>query len=468
MIQTRYFHVRGLHVFISLFILIMGNVLIAIIPLFLVDMTGFSIFSLTLTRFGNATILEFFVILILIYVEKKNLDKSKKKTNMNIKYRELLKYYLISYPLSKNYKISNGTRRIYQYILLGTMLIAVSIPTYFLALKTLGVIISTISISAVTLGIITIINTIKKEEPFNNLTLVYIILLITSIITSALGKSVEHDVEFSIDGIVALIINIGSWILFIVLTGLSDNRPIKGDNLSEFLYSKKTFSSSVLNPLLQLFYTHVTGLIMMIPISLLSLLFGSESSFYTETMLFFSTSFRDTIQLALNPNLINISILCTFLGYLLIFISASNWPRGSLKHDQWNSILSITEPIIGLYIGFFRWNEQIRMDYMLITTVLLIAALIIRYYYESSVKIELYFFIEIKRNRSQDVIDFLANYKESGTLYALTGRWDFVIEFYVRSMNRFNQIYEEIKNYRGIKRINYGIVEKDIYLKRGE
>lgn len=454
--------------FSSLLLLLLGNILIAIIPLFLVDMTGYSIFSLTLTRFGNAAILEFLVILVIIYIEKKSITKINDIQNKDIKYHDLLRYYLISYPLSYNYKISNGTRRIYQYIFLGTLLIAICIPTYFLALKTLGVIISTISISAVTLGIITFLNTIKKEESFNFLTLVYIILLVTSIITSSLGKNVEHDVNLSIDGIIALIINIGSWILFIILTGLSDNRPIKGDSLSEFLYSQKTTSSSILNPLLQLFYTHITGLLMLIPISLLFLLFGSESMFFSEVILFYSTSIGNVIKLALDPNLINISILCTFVGYLLIFISASNWPRGSLKHDQWNSILTITEPLIGLYIGFFRWNEHIRIDYMVITTILLVAALIIRYYYESSVKIELYFFIETKRNKSKDVIDFLANYKESGTLYVLTGKWDFVIEFYVRSMNRFNQIYEEIKNYRSIKNINYGIIEKELNLKRGK
>lgn len=454
--------------FSSLLLLLLGNILIAIIPLFLVDMTGYSIFSLTLTRFGNAAILEFLVILIIIYIEKKSITKNHSKQNKDIKYRELLRYYLISYPLSYNYKISNGTRRIYQYIFLGTMLIAICIPTYFFALKTLGVIISTISISAVTLGIITFLNTLKKEESFNFLTLVYIILLVTSIITSTLGKNVENDVNLSIDGIIALIINIGSWIFFIILTGLSDNRPIKGNSLSEFLYSQKTTSSSILNPLLQLFYTQITGLLMLFPISLLFLLFGSESMFFSEVILFYSTSIGNLIKLALDPNLINISILCTFVGYLLIFISASNWPRGSLKHDQWNSILTITEPLIGLYIGFFRWNEHIRIDYMVITTILLVAALIIRYYYESSVKIELYFFIETKRNKSKDVIDFLASYKESGTLYALTGKWDLVIEFYVRSMNRFNQIYEEIKNYRSIKNINYGIIEKEMNIKRGK
>ena len=52
------------------------------------------------------------------------------------------------------------------------------------------------------------------------------------------------------------------------------------------------------------------------------------------------------------------------------------------RYNMWVSVSRMLQPLIGLYIGFFIWQENIRIDYIIFTTIFLAATIIIRYFDE--------------------------------------------------------------------------------------
>ncbi|MHA1820914.1 MAG: hypothetical protein ACTSVC_10610, partial [Promethearchaeota archaeon] len=463
--------------FLGLILLILANVMLSIIPIFLKDISNYSMFAITFVRFLIAFLFELFILFYLIKKERDEVsliardrirerqgkglaDKKRLKKHegslledrrglndieeaiANLRYKDLLKHYFKTLLFARN-PYFDSLNQFSFYSILGIILISISIPTYFFSFEILGVIITTITVAAITLFWITLRNIIKKEEEADMLKIVYIILLLTSIFTASFGQSGLDSadsnyslfIDHSFEGIVNLIISMITWIYFLILTGRSTNHPIlkpikiRLDNgkikfsksskenksgpspqaisrsnldennfafvLESFLKQHKSKYFSVNRSLLQLTISHMVGTFMLYVVTILFYLVDPGGLFGVETYSFLSMSANDIFELMVNPNMIIIAIICTGIPYLIVFFSAATWPKTALKHDQWNSILSLTEPLFGLYIGFYIWHENIRIDYMVLTTILLFSSVVIRYFYESHNRYDFYIFLKI-------------------------------------------------------------------------
>jgi len=453
-------------------------------PIFVIGFENYSVFTLTIGRFLNSLMLESIIIIFLIYLDYKNRSKlfkinsNRDSQSQYLSFNLLLKYFLIYHPNEINNKFFN-TKRIFHYFLIGVDLIVFSIPFYYFGFKLVGVSITTIFISCFTIITITIINITRKEEDFNILSITYIILILTSVILIGFGR---YNLSININiigGIPYLIIGIAAWILFILLTERSSNQPNKLITIpkslpdlnqieskrkkiqliDKFFFLNRTKYTNIIYSIIQNFYVHLFGITSIVVFCLILYFIPSSSIINVEIRSFFQIPFSEFVKILFNFKIFMTGFLCTVIAYLFLFGSASIWPPNALKYSQWNSILTVVEPTIGLYIGFFIGNELIRIDYLILTTILLISSLLIRYFYELKALMNLIIFLKLKIGLSksyQDLFNNLLKFKEVKLARCITGAdWDVYIELDVRSINRFYKICDLIQNNEVVKNLKY-------------
>ncbi|MHA1340576.1 MAG: hypothetical protein ACTSO2_11435 [Promethearchaeota archaeon] len=430
--------------------------------------------------------------------KQNNIKQLQQKNNIKLSFGfgNLLKYFLVGYAISRNRKFMDGARRIYQFSLLGFSLVALSIPFYYFGFKTLGVSITTIVIGALTIIVISILNISHKEEDFNLLSFTYLLMLLVSTILVGFAKTYIVFGSNLLEGIVSLIITLLAWIYFIRLTDKSSNvpyfpykNPPKGKNeilkrkisennfqnkkqnckfkdleqIANEIFENKTNFTDIIYSVVQNFYIHIIGILGIILICIIGLILPENLIIAQEVRDFFNLGILNLIILTFDYRMFIMSFICTFLGYLFIFISATNWPSSSLKHDQWNSILALLEPLLGLFIGYFIWNEEIRIDYMILTTIILICAIFIRYFYEANSLINIIFFAHLAKGVKIKHMYEFRSIKEFSSIKAILGaKWDLLIEARFRSLKKFYSIYNYMKNNKYIDDVAYFFINKII------
>jgi hypothetical protein len=453
---------------ISLVILVIANILFSLVPLFLIDSLSYSIFSVTFVRFLFASVIEFGILIISIVIRqtkvnteyKRRLDNSNNSsmTPQNGK-QNLFRYYFRDYLLGKNEKLGKGVSQLGFYSLLGVMLVTFSIPLYFFAITKFGVVITTIVINTGSLLIISLYNILNKEEQFDTLKFVYMTLLITSVFTATFGRNVETTITLNYEGTLTLVISVFTWILFMILTGKSTYKPkIKIDSELKRVADISNLSK-LIRSLIQLFFTHILGTLFLFPLCILIILFGAESQIRIESLQFFTEITLNLSNLLVTPGMVFMVLFGTVIPYLLMFMSAAIWPKGSLKHDQWNSILALLEPLIGLYIGYLFWNELIHLDYMIFTTILLLSSIIIRYFYESKNTFDFFFFLKIQKN-ILSVIQFLQKNHDIESIAVTCGDWDVIFKIKMRNMEKFYIFTKKLELNAEISHFIYMIADK--------
>jgi hypothetical protein len=459
--------------------LIIANFLLTLTPLFLFGLTSNSVFSLTFVRFFIAGIIELILLILLIYLEfyqrRKTISQKNQEISEEFTFIRLIRFYFFEYVFSKNDKMNSKPHLLSYYTLLGGLLVAFSIPFNYWGFQTFGVVFTTMSVNGITLLFISFNNLYKREEDFNLLYLGYFILIISSIFTSSIGRESEA-IQFSIEGTISLFISITTWISFLIVASKSTNTPIKSMKSAlkvkinnNIIFSdrfglhqdSKSILPKLIRSILQLFYIHVIGSLLLYPLTYFLMIMLPESNISLQATQFLFIEAETFITLFFDYRILIIAIFSTVIPYLLIFISASNWPKHALKHDQWNSILTLIEPLMGLYIGLFVWKEQIKTDYVIITTILLVSSILIRYFYENGTKIEFIIFLKIDTTNINQLEKLLSKYKkEIGRISVLCGVWDIIINGTCRSIKKFNDIYNILEENNIIKKIKHSIVEK--------
>ena len=80
-------------------------------------------------------------------------------------------------------------------------------------------------------------------------------------------------------------------------------------------------------------------------------------------------------------------IFATILPFSLLFLSRVNWSAYNLTYSQWSSILTIIEPIGGIFFGVLIVNEYFPSGYLTIVLLLLIISILLRYAHETKNKV---------------------------------------------------------------------------------
>ena len=161
--------------------------------------------------------------------------------------------------------------------------------------------------------------------------------------------------------------------------------------------------------------THFFGAISVIPFALIWWGISPNSLMGTSAATFLFTDLANFLQVLQSGPLLLFIIVGTTIPYFMLYYAASVWPKEKYgRYDMWVSVSRMLQPLIGLYIGFFIWQENIRIDYIIFTTIFLAATIIIRYFDEIGNLKPGVFVIKLNvPHNNQGLLDFLITIKRS-------------------------------------------------------
>jgi hypothetical protein len=331
---------------------------------------------------------------------------------------------------------------------------------------TAGLVISTISVNALTLIIISLLNWIKKEEKMDFLKALDLILLIAGVFTIAFSYTQSHQSPLGFEHFLVLGITIGSYVAFLVWIGRDQSSQLqffKSFNFPSLQNGEHAQKLALLSQsLMKLFGIHFFGAILLIPFSYGLWVVSGTSDIAQIIGNFLFIDLPQCFICFQNLNILALIILSTILPYFFLVLSAVTWPKNQLKHDMWAGVFTLIDPLIGMNIGFFIWAEQIRPDYIIFTTIFLLTGIFIRYFYGSINMRRFLFIIKLKQNEVENFLRYITKIKEIDLIQALIGTYDFLLHVTVHSMARLAQISQHINYFQGLESATYSVEEKCI------
>lgn len=457
----------------SLLLLLAAYCCIGLAPFFLIDIRSYSPFTLVFCRFFGASIIELILIILVFFVLKGELTtyfrlnphRAPKKIDsgtpqQTIGLGQLVKLSLRGYYLAPNKHFLKGRSQIAFLIWLGFNLVTISVPTLYLSYDLSGVAVSIIGINGLSIFCVAIFNWIRKEEGMDLLKGIYLGLIVAAVVTIAYSSSTEFT-PLTFTGIVTIGISIISFVIFLI--GLSNDPTTHILLLDEWNISRRRKVVAerllmLLKALLKLFGIHFFGAVLIIPVSAL-LAFINPSSLegsIAGTFLFVELPQLSTILQ--NPAILGLIVVCTAIPYFLIMYTSIEWPRHALKQGLWAGIFSLAELLLGLYLGWLVWNESIKVDYIIFTTLFIAAVILIRFFSDSGNVQRVLFLVKIRPGHSDEVMQDLLKLKELDTLDFVTGDYDIIMQVTVRSVHRVPEIAEKCKRIPDVKELTYCVI----------
>jgi hypothetical protein len=430
-------------------------------PFFLLELKASSPMSLSFYRFFGSAIIEFALILLVLLVLNHQIHEyiQQKSLQNQISFRKIFKQVFFQYYSAPNPYFRNRSQ-IFFLMWLGFDLIVIVIPTYYLSFTLIGLIITTIVSNVLTVLGLSMVNWIKKEEKMDLLKIIYLSLLIAAVLTIAFSTPVSEQIGSLTLGILVLIISTVAYILYILQFGYDHSRKILLlRDLGLPRDREKTIEKSLvmLRALLKLFAIHFLGSLLLLPIAGLLWLFFPMTLLGSMGETFISIDLLNCLSLLQNPSILGLILISTTVPYFLIIFSSTIWPRDALKHNTWTSIFALVEPLVGLYIGWLFWEESIRVDYIIFTTILIVASILIRYFHETVNVRKVLFLINHGMGYMQDILLQISKIKEVDRIDFLTGDYDFLVVITVRSMARLAEIAIFIEQIPGVITSTYTI-----------
>jgi hypothetical protein len=436
--------------------LVTANVLFAIIPLFIGELRQTSTFTLAFFRFFGAALIEMTLSgLILLHLHKKLRIHDPRLTIGRFIRRVLKNYYT-----SSNLHFFRGKPQWFYMVMMGFLLIDLSIPSYFLSFNLAGLVISTIMVNGCTLIIIALLNWIKKAEHADLLRVMDIILLIAAIFTIGFSRLDMEIAPIPPEGFIALLITITSYTLFLIGIGadISGKIPVTGFNLSLLPRGKDLQKEALLlKAVLKLATMHIAGIVLMFPFTFFLKILVPSTVYGQIAIQFLDIELHNFFQILLNPAILALIILGSIIPYFCIVYSAIIWPRHGLTHDGWASILTLLDPLIGMYIGYMVWLEPLRSDYILFTTIFLLAGLVIRYFHGTANARRFIFVVKLKPRHYDQFLSYIRGIIEIIQINQTLGTYDAVLRVSVQNIARLEQIANHINLYPGLEKAYYSI-----------
>lgn len=429
----------------SISYIIIANLLWSFIPIVVLDLFDeISVLMVVFLRFFVSGIILLIIAIILVLIN------NKLTSNPPISLKILFNF--IFFKNKEFFRMKN----IIYFAIVGFFGIIIHLVSYFLALK-----LTTISLVMVGFPISIIIiafyeHGVKTEklDIFKSLYIIILIFSISLIIFVKFQESILFGTEISFDGLIYIVI-FGISLTFYQVAVNRDSYSKK-----EVLEINKNRFYKMPRLFIKISLTFLTGIGIMIPSMLIIQIFPIFPALTQEINLFFN-QFVDINSILFRWEIIFLIIGATIIPHFLIFWASVKWNPFTLTFPQWNCILTIIEPIGGLFFGILLLNEFFPIEFFVIVLFLLIIAIMLRYVHEKTSKINAYLLLSRNKVSSKKIVIKLLKINGIYGVDSLIGTYDLRINVKTNSISSFHHLVNnKLRNLNGIKEIKILFINK--------
>ncbi|MHA1511269.1 MAG: Lrp/AsnC ligand binding domain-containing protein [Promethearchaeota archaeon] len=329
---------------------------------------------------------------------------------------------------------------------------------FFLALKTIGVITTSIGV-LISLVIVTAINWGRGKEEMTKFKVLYLTTLIGATfilgyISQVYSESAnQSSISF---GSIVLVIFYGIALSFFVITGSTDKM-----SKNEFKITKENPRYQLIRIFFKLAMLSLFSALVYIPSLFLMSKFNLNEQINSEVGLFF-IQLKDWWKIALNIDGIILIIVCTIIPYTIYYIMAANWPKHS-SFNLWVGVMQLIDPLISIIIGITLLNEIFPLSWLLIIIFLFGIAIFTRYLSETETQIFAIFLLKIKPQFQLAAMQKAFSIKAVKEVSHMIGDYDIFLDTQLHSSQALNRfIQQDILTLPGIIRYDFLIITNNI------
>jgi len=214
--------------------------------------------------------------------------------------------------------------------------------------------------------------------------------------------------------------------------------------------------------LIKISFTFFTGIMLMIPFIFIIYLIPVQTDLTPEIGQFYS-DLSNIFQILLRWEILFLIIGSTIFPYLLIFIAYAKWSPYNLTYRQWNCILTIIEPIGGIFFGVIFGVDSFPIEFLAIVLFLLIITLFLRYIHESTNKVNAYLLLSKKKGALKGLSLKILKFSGVFSIHSLIGTHDILVYIRTNSFREFRYLVDEkIRKLEEIKNIKILFINKII------
>ena len=327
---------------------------------------------------------------------------------------------------------------------------------FFLALKTIGVITTSIGV-LISLVIVTAINWGRGKEEMTKFKVLYLTTLIGATFILGYISQNHSESETSVSfGSVVLVIIYGIALSFFVITGSTDKMSLK-----EFKIVKENPRYQLIRTFFKLAMLSLFSALVYIPSLFLMSQFDFNEQINSEIGLFF-IQLNDWWKIAITIDGIILIIGCTIVPYLIYYLMAANWPKHS-SFNLWVGVMQLIEPLINIIIGITLLNEIFPLSWLLIIIFLFGIAIFTRFLSETETQIFAIFLLKIKPQFQLAAMQKAFSIKPVKEVSHMIGDYDIFLDTQLHSSQALNKfIQQDILTLPGLIRYDFLIITDNI------
>ena len=426
----------------NILFIILANLLWSLIPVIVYRLFDeISIITIIFLRFFSSAIILLVIAFLLLFLNNRN------PSNARIEIKDLF-----NFVIAKNKRFFNF-KNIEYFMIMGSIGIILQVVFYFLALKFTSISITMIG-TFVAIILIAFYEHGNKSEKLDIFKMLYLLMLIFSITIIIIVKTGQTGFRFTFNGIIYILL----YIMCLTFFQISIDRDVL--TKEEIKLINKNNNYKIIRLLFKLSLTFLLGIGIMLPILLLVNLFPWKSDLSLEINQFIF-ELSDISNIFLRWEIIFLIIFSTISPYLLIFFANVKWKPYHLTYRQWNSILSVIDPIGSIFFGVVFGIEIFPALYLAIVLFLLVISVFFRYVHESSNVINCFILINHKKGDINQLSLKLLKFDGVYSLQHLIGTYDMLLNIKSNSIrNLYYLINEEIRKLEQVKSLEILFINK--------
>ncbi len=404
--------------------LVIANLLWSFIPIVVMGLFAeISILTIIFLRFFISGIFLFVIAISLVLINNyRNKEKkiSLKELFLNLRHKNNRFYRIRQY----NY-----------YILIGFFGIILHILFYFLALKRTSIPFAMIGM-LMTIVFISLYEKGVNYEKFDVFRILFIVMLsFTSLIiitVSLQGAEIKGD-PIDLLGFIYLVLYsiTGSFLYISIDRDSFSKKELKNININKYY--------KIPRALIKMAIAFISGVILLILVSMLIALLPFETDITQEAITFFN-ELRFIFVILGRWEILYLIIFATILPYLLIFLARVNWKSTILTYSQWSSILGLIDPISTLIFSVLLVNEFFPHGYLIIVIVFLVITIVLRYAHEVRNIVHAKILLKIKKGSLKLIPIKILKFYGVREIESLIGRYDLMLHVKVNSFKDFHYL----------------------------
>lgn len=425
--------------------LVIANLLWSFIPIVILGLfSEISILTIIFLRFFISGIVLFVLAILLVfinnYLNKEN-KISLKELILNLRHKNKRFYRIRQY----NY-----------YFLIGFFGIILHILFFFLALKKtsipfvmIGMLMTIIFISFYEKGV--------NYEKFDIFRILFIIMLLFTILiitfVSLQGAEIKND-PIELLGFIYLVLYsiTGSFLYISIDRDSFSKKELINININKYY--------KIPRALIKMAISFISGVILLIPASILIALLPFETGITQEVIAFFN-ELQFIFVILGRWEILYLIIFATILPYLLIFLARVNWKTTNLTYSQWSSILGLIDPMNTLIFSVLIVNEFFPYGYLIIVIVFLVITIVLRYAHEVKNIVHAKILLKIEKGSLKLMPIKILKFYGVREIDSLIGEYDLMLHVKVNSFKDFHYlINRKLKLIDEILAIKVQFVEK--------